>query len=119
MKLREIRDSKIEILLIAAKTGFGSLILHMLASYIGLKVPKGFWDILTGQIIRKLIVINSFFKDAFVILQNMISSKDTFSKLSTTNSSYKFQNILERIYFREPIRFRLYESLQIDKIWTF
>ena len=50
------------------------------------------------QITKKLIVINSFLKDASVILQNMISSKGTFSKFSTTNSSYKFQNISKRFF---------------------
>ena len=85
MKLLEIRDWKIEILLITAKTGFYSLIFHMLASYIGPKVPKDFCDILTDKITRKLIVLNSFFKDASVILLNIISCKGTFSKLSTTN----------------------------------
>ena len=60
MKLLEIRDWKIEILLITAKTGFYSLVFHMLASYIGPKVPKDFCDIPTWQITRKLIVINSY-----------------------------------------------------------
>ena len=92
MKLPEIRDWKIEILLITAKTGFCSLIFHILASYTGPEVPKDFCDIITGKITGKLIVINSFFKEASVILLNMISSKGTFSKLSTTNSLYKFQN---------------------------
>ena len=92
MKLREICDWKIEILLITAKTGFCSLVFHMLASYIGPKVPKSFCDIITGKITGKLIAINSFFKKASVILLNMIPSKGTFSKLSTTNSLYKFQN---------------------------
>ena len=96
MKLLEIRDWKIEILLITAKTGFYSLVFHMLASYIGPKVPKDFCDIPTWQITRKLIVINSFFKDTSVILLNIISSIGTFSKLSTANSSYKFQNISKR-----------------------
>ena len=84
MKLLEIRDWKIEILLITAKTGFCSLIFHMLASYIGPNVPKDFCNILTGQITKKLIVINSFLKDAFVNLQNIISSNGTFSELSNT-----------------------------------
>ena len=84
MKLLEIRDWKIEILLITAKTGFCSLIFHMLASYIGPKVPKDFCNILTGQITKKLTVINSFLKDASMNLQNMISSKGTFSELSNT-----------------------------------
>ena len=92
MKLPEICDWKIEILLITAKTGFCSLIFHMLASYIAPKVPKNFCDIITGKITGKLIVVNSFFKEASVILLNMIPSKGTFSKLSTTNSLYKFQN---------------------------
>ena len=60
--------------------------------------PKDFCDTLTGQITRKLIVINSFLKDASVILQNMISSKGTFSKRLTTNSSYKFQNISKTFF---------------------
>ena len=98
MKLLEIRDWKIEILLITAKTGFYSLIFHMLASYIGPKVPKDFCDILTGQITRKLIFINSFFKDASVILQNLIPSEGTFSEYLTTNSSYKFQNISKTFF---------------------
>ena len=87
-----------EILLITAKAGFCSLTFHILSSYTSPKVPKDFCDILTWQITRKLIVINCFFKDASVILLNMISSKGTFSKLSTTNSSYKFQNISKRIF---------------------
>ena len=96
--LLEIRDWKIEILQITAKTCFCSLILHMLASYIGPKVPKDFCDILTGQITRKLIFINSFFKDASVILQNLIPSEGTFSEYLTTNSSYKFQNISKTFF---------------------
>ena len=83
---------------ITAKTGFCSLIFHMLASYIGPKVSNGFCDILTWQITRKLITIKSFFKDASVILLNKVSSKGTFSKLSTTNYSYKFWNISNRIF---------------------
>ena len=109
MKLLEIRDWKIEILLATAKTGFCSLVFHMLASCIGPKVPKDFCDILTWQITRKLIVINSFFKDTSVILLIIISSKGTFPKLSTTNSSYKFHNISKN-FFREPLSFRLYVS---------
>ena len=98
MKLLEICDWKIEISLITAKTGFCSLVFHMFASYIGPKVPKDFCDILIWQIKSKLIVINSFFKDASVILLNIISSKGTFSKHSATNSSYKFQNISKRFF---------------------
>ena len=98
MELLEIRHWKIEILLITAKTGFCSLIFHMLGSYIGPKIPKDFCDILTGQITRKLIVISSIFKDASMILQNLISSKGIFSKFSTTNSSYKFHNISKRFF---------------------
>ena len=64
MKLLEIRNWKIEILLITAKNDFYSLIFQMLASYIGPKGPKDFCDILTWQITRKLILMNSFFQDA-------------------------------------------------------
>ena len=80
------------------KTGFCSLIFHMLAIYVYGKGPKDFCNIVTWKITRKLIVINSFFKDASVILLNMISSKGTFSKLSTTNSSCNYQNI-SKIFF--------------------
>ena len=100
MKLLEIHDWKIEILVITAKTGFCSSIFHMLASYLGPKGPKDFCNILTGQITRKLIVINGFFKDASVILLNMISSEGTFSKPSTTYSSYNFQNISKIFFYR-------------------
>ena len=64
MKLLEIRNWKIEILLITAKNDFYSLIFQMLASYIGPKGPKDFCDILTWQITRKSILMNSFFQDA-------------------------------------------------------
>ena len=64
MKLLEIRNWKIEILLITAKNDFYSLIFQMLASYVGPKSPKDFCDILTWQITRKLILMNSFFQDA-------------------------------------------------------
>ena len=56
-----------KILLIIAKTDFCSIIFQMLASYIGPKGPKNFCDILTWQITRKLILINSFFKSAALI----------------------------------------------------
>ena len=65
MKLLEIRNWKIEILLMTAKTGLYGSIFVMLASYLGPKVPKDFCNILTGQLTRKLIVTNSFFKDAY------------------------------------------------------
>ena len=64
MELLEIRNWKMEILLINAKIDFYSLIFQMLASYLGLEGLKDFCDILTWQIPRKLILINSFFKDA-------------------------------------------------------
>ena len=96
MKLLEKHDWKFEILLITVKTGFCSLIFHMLANYIGPNDPKDFCNRLTWQMARKLIAINSFFKDASVILLNIISSKGTFSKPSTTSSSYNFQNIFKR-----------------------
>ena len=67
MELLEIRNWKIEILIITAETDFCSLMFQMLASYIGPKGPKNFWDTLTWQIIRKLILINSFFKSASLI----------------------------------------------------
>ena len=50
MKLLKIRDWKIEILLITAKTGFCSLIFHMLASYIGPKVHKDFATYSLGKL---------------------------------------------------------------------
>ena len=74
MKLLEKRDWKFEILLITVKNGFCSLIFHMLANYIGPNDPKDFCNRLTWQMTRKLIAINSFFKDASVILLNIISS---------------------------------------------
>ena len=98
MELLEIRNWKMEILLITAKTDFGSLIFQMLASYIGPKGPKDFFDIPIWQVARKLILINSFFKNVSVILLNMISSRGTFEKLSTTNSSESFQNTSEKIF---------------------
>ena len=61
MKLLEIRDGKTEVLLITAKTGFCSLISYMLASYIGPTGPRDFCNILTWQITRNLIAINSLF----------------------------------------------------------
>ena len=64
MELLEIRNWKMEILLITTKTDFCSLIFQMLASYIGPEDPKDFRDIITWQIARKLILINSFFKVA-------------------------------------------------------
>ena len=60
MKLLGMSVWKIEILLIIAKTGFCSLIFHMLASYIGPKSFKNFCNILTWQITRKVIVIRAF-----------------------------------------------------------
>ena len=104
MKLLEICHWKIEILLITAKTGFCSLIFHMLASYIDPKVSKDFCDIFTWQITKKLIVINSFFKDASVILLNMVSSKVPFQNfqpqiLLTNFSTYltDFFRVLQAI----------------------
>ena len=64
MELLEIRNWKMEILLITTKTDFCSLVFQMLASYIGPEDPKDFRDIITWQIARKLILINSFFKVA-------------------------------------------------------
>ena len=78
MELPEIRNWKMEILLITAKTDFWSLIFQMLVSYTGPKGSKDSCDILTWKITRKLILTNSFFKDASVILLNMISSRGTY-----------------------------------------
>ena len=67
-----------EILLITVKTDFCSLIFQILANFVGPKGPKDFCDILAWQIKRKLILINSFFMGASVILLNMISSNSIF-----------------------------------------
>ena len=47
MELLEIRNSKIEISLITAKTNFCNLIFKILASYMGSKGPKDLCDIPT------------------------------------------------------------------------
>ena len=67
MEPLEIRNWKIEILQITTKTDFCSSIFQMLASYIGPKCPKDFFDIFTWQITRKLVLINSFFKNASLV----------------------------------------------------
>ena len=71
-----------EILLITAKTDFCSLIFQMLASYIAHEGPKDFYDILTWQIERKLIILIVFSRtlpsDRSLILLNIISCNALF-----------------------------------------
>ena len=84
----------------------------MLTSSIGPKGPKDFCYILTWQIIRKLILRNSFFKDASLIRMVGLPLKVLF-KLSIRNSSDNFQNISKR-FSREPSsRLTKYEHFQL------
>ena len=95
----------------------------MLTSYIGPKGIKDFCDILNWQIIRKLIPINSFFKEASLIkviglqFYKILFPVKVLFKPSIRNSSDNFRNISNR-FFREPLSFRLYISLQTDEICT-
>ena len=67
MGLLEVHNWKMEILLITAKTDFGSLVFQMLASYVSHKGLKSFWDMLTWDISRKFVFISNFFKSASLI----------------------------------------------------
>ena len=88
MEIRKM-DWQIEILLITAKTGFCNLIFYMLASDVGPKCPKDFCNILIWQITRKLYDNGLRYERVSSILKD---------------------------FFREPLSFRLYVNLKIDKI---
>ena len=66
MELLEKSNWKMEILLITVKTNFCNAVFEML-TYIGPKGRRDFWDMFTLQITRRLILLNSFFKDASLI----------------------------------------------------
>ena len=95
MKILEICDWKIKVLLITAKT-------HMLASYIDPKVPKDFCDILTWQITRKLVFINSLSRTPLWFYKIWFPLKVPFQNLQSQIPLTNFRTY-PKDFFREPL----------------